>query len=74
MGATALASLTGTGKGILTRRGTVEVLEDGTPVFVTVHPSWILRQVDPLVREAERCRFRADLRTVQGVLSELPPP
>ena len=72
MGATALASLTGTGRGILTRRGTVEALDDGTPVFVTVHLSWILRQVDPVVQEPERHRFRADLRTLQGKLSALP--
>ncbi len=46
MGATALASLTGSGAGILKRRGSVERLDDGTPVFVTVHPSYILRLPD----------------------------
>ena len=71
MGATALASLTGSGKDILRRRGTVEVLEDGTPMFITVHPSWILRLPDPHVQQTERGRFRADLRTTQEMVSRL---
>lgn len=61
MGATALASLTGSGEGILKRRGRVEQGSDGTPVFVTVHPSYILRLPDAAARDAERARFRADL-------------
>lgn len=68
MGATALASLTGSGKAILARRGAVETLEDGTPLFVTVHPSWILRLPDPAQQAAERTRFREDLRAVQVML------
>jgi DNA polymerase len=47
MGATALASLTGTGERILAQRGTLEVAGDGAPVFLTVHPSYILRLSDP---------------------------
>ena len=43
LGATAAESLTGTGKGILKRRGRIEATEDGTPVFLTVHPSYLLR-------------------------------
>ena len=68
MGATAVASLTGTGKGILTRRGTVEALADGTPLFITVHPSWILRQPDPEQQVEERSRFRSDLRKVAEMM------
>ncbi len=70
MGATALASLTGKGEGILSRRGKVEVATDGTPVFVTVHPSYILRLPDPALQMAERARFRDDLRTVADMLRE----
>jgi probable DNA metabolism protein len=73
MGATALASLTGSGKDILRRRGTVEALEDGTPMFITVHPSWILRLPERFVQQAERDRFRADLRKVQEMVSTLGP-
>jgi uracil-DNA glycosylase len=72
MGATALASLTGTGKGILTRRGRVEAAPDGTPVFVTVHPSYILRLPDASVQASERLRFRNDLIAVAGLLRQMP--
>ena len=70
MGATALASLTGTGKGILTRRGKVEVAPDGTPVFVTVHPSYILRLPDADLQAEERMRFRDDLGAVVAMLRQ----
>ncbi|MCE6961325.1 UdgX family uracil-DNA binding protein [Cereibacter sphaeroides] len=68
MGATALASLTGSGAGLLRRRGQVETLPDGTPVLVTVHPSYILRLPDEAAREAERARFRDDLRAARYLL------
>lgn len=71
MGATALASLTGTGEGILSRRGKVEVAGDGTPVFITVHPSYILRLPDPALQQAERVRFRDDLRVVAAMVRDL---
>lgn len=60
MGATALEAVTGSGSNLLKRRGTWERAEDGTPVLVTVHPSYILRLPED-AREAERARFRADL-------------
>jgi DNA polymerase len=62
MGATALESLTGTRAGLLKRRGQVETLPDGTPVFVTVHPSYILR-LPPPSQTAEETRFVADLES-----------
>ncbi len=71
MGATAVASLTGSGKGILARRGTVEALADGTPVFITVHPSWILRLPDAALQEAERGLFREDLRRATKMLMSM---
>ena len=61
MGATALDALTGSGQGILKRRGGVEAAADGTRVLVTVHPSYILRLPDEVQRQAERVSFRADL-------------
>ncbi len=71
MGATAVTSLTGTGRDILSRRGTVEKAADGTPVFITVHPSWILRLPDPADQVNERARFRADLIQVKEMLQQL---
>ena len=72
MGASALGSLTGRGEGIQARRGKLEATADGTPVFVTVHPSFILRLPDPALREAERARFRDDLRRVAELLDSMP--
>ena len=71
MGATALASLTGTGNGILTRRGKTELTLDGTLVFVTVHPSYILRLPDASVQASERLRFRDDLIAVAKMLQQM---
>ena len=72
MGATAVASLTGTGANLLARRGTVERTADGTPVFITVHPAWILRQTDPGVQMAERRRFRDDLHRANAIVMGTP--
>jgi DNA polymerase len=69
MGATALDALTGSGEGILKRRGGVEAAADGTPVFVTVHPSYLLRLPDERERQAERARFRADLAAAARLLA-----
>ena len=71
LGATAVASLTGTGANLLTRRGTVETLPDGTPLFVTVHPAWILRLPDPAAQQVERARFERDLRQVQSMVQQM---
>ena len=64
MGATALHALTGDGKGILKRRGSVERARGGAqePVFVTVHPSFLLRLPDPDTRAREERAFEDDLR------------
>ena len=71
LGATALHALTGDGKGILKRRGGMEADADGRPVFVTVHPSFLLRLPDPEVRAREEAAFEDDLRAVQGHLERL---
>ena len=67
MGGTAAESLTGTRKGILKRRGQVEETEFG-PVFLTVHPSYLLRIPDHLKAEAQAA-FTADLRAALGTLA-----
>lgn len=61
MGATALESLTGNRRGLLKRRGRIETAADGTPVLVTVHPSYLLR-VPREDRAAAEALFEADLR------------
>ncbi len=70
MGATATAALTGSGAGITKRRGKVETLDDGTPVFLTVHPSYLLRVPDH-AKEAETAAFRDDLAAAARHLAEL---
>jgi DNA polymerase len=74
LGATAAEALTGSGKSILSRRGRVDHCEDGTPVFLTVHPSYLLRLPDPELKQAETARFEHDLRAAQAYLGELSPP
>ena len=69
LGATALESLTGSRKNLLKRRGTVEAADDGTPVFITVHPSFLLRLPDLKQKAEERARFRDDLRTAAAMVA-----
>ncbi|WP_375263846.1 UdgX family uracil-DNA binding protein [Palleronia sp.] len=61
MGATAAMSLTGTGAGIMKRRGTFERTEDDTPVLLTLHPSYLLRVPNAAAKAAAERDFRADL-------------
>ncbi|SEP80941.1 DNA polymerase [Loktanella sp. DSM 29012] len=70
LGATALASLTGDGNGLLKRRGQIEVSPDGTPIFVTVHPSYLLRLPDHESAAAETA-FTQDLRAATNHLAAL---
>ena len=76
LGATAALALTGDGAGILKRRGTVERPEGSAPVFLTVHPSFLLRLPDPEARARETAAFRADLeaaaRHVAGSRVDVP--
>ena len=65
MGATAAEALTGSGTGIARRRGHVETLEDGTPLLVTWHPSYILRLPDPAARARAEAELVADLTIVR---------
>lgn len=64
LGATAAQAVTGSGQGILKRRGQIEEMSDGTPVFMTIHPSAILRSGDDAAREAARAGFLRDLRAL----------
>ncbi|MEC7760831.1 MAG: UdgX family uracil-DNA binding protein [Pseudomonadota bacterium] len=68
LGATALESLTGDRTGLLKRRGRMEETRDGAPLFVTIHPSFILRLPDPVQKAEEEARFIQDLRTANRLL------
>jgi DNA polymerase len=68
MGGTALQAVLRRPAKITELRGRFLDGEDGVPVFATVHPSYILRLPDPLLREAERRRFEDDLGAVAGWL------
>jgi DNA polymerase len=63
MGASATRALTGSGTQLLKRRGTVETGADGLPVFITVHPSHLLRLPDHERAKAEAA-FAVDLRNI----------
>ena len=62
LGATAAEALTGSGKGILERRGRIERTGDGAQVLLTVHPSYLLRVPDPRRKATEIERFNRDLK------------
>lgn len=68
MGATALQTLTGSREGLLKRRGQIEATGYG-PVFITVHPSYLLRLPTAELRDAETAKFRADLSRVSDLLA-----
>jgi len=68
MGATAAQAVTGSGAGIMKRRGRIERLEDDTNVFITIHPSAVLRAGDPEARAAARLDFLKDLRALARLL------
>ena len=54
LGATAAQSLLGKAVPITKMRGQVIEREDGLRVFITIHPSFILRIREPQDKEAER--------------------
>ncbi|GFE63114.1 UdgX family uracil-DNA binding protein [Litoreibacter roseus] len=71
LGATAAEALTGSGKDLLKRRGQIELATDGTPIFITVHPSYLLRLTDKKVRAAEQIAFENDFRRASEIVAQL---
>jgi DNA polymerase len=69
LGATAAQSLLGKAIPITRMRGQVVTRDDGLRVFLTVHPSYLLRIPDARDAEAERGRFRADLEAVRDLMA-----
>jgi uracil-DNA glycosylase len=68
LGATAAQAVTGEGQGIMKRRRRIEYLADETPVFITIHPSAVLRSGDDAARETARADFLEDLRVLARLL------
>ncbi|MER9390474.1 MULTISPECIES: UdgX family uracil-DNA binding protein [unclassified Mesorhizobium] len=68
LGATAALSLLGKAIAVTKMRGQVIEREDGLRVFITIHPSFILRIHEPADKEAERERFLRDMREVKRLM------
>ncbi|TIX66857.1 MAG: uracil-DNA glycosylase [Mesorhizobium sp.] len=69
LGATAAQSLLGKVVPIMKMRGTVVQRDDGLRVFVTIHPSFILRIREPADKQAERERFLQDMKAVKKLMA-----
>ncbi|MEK1899278.1 MAG: UdgX family uracil-DNA binding protein, partial [Rhizobium sp.] len=67
MGATALYSLTGEKQKLEDLRGRPIAMEEGRLLFVTVHPSYLLRIPDEERRAQELTRFRQDMNLIKGL-------
>ncbi len=68
LGATAAQSLLGKAIAVTKMRGQTIEREDGLKVFITVHPSYLLRIPDEQAKQAERERFTADMRKVKELM------
>lgn len=73
LGATAARGLTGKNVVITKVRGVVSVLDDGTRLLVTVHPSSLLRIEDSEDRAAQYAKFVHDLKACARLLKTIPP-
>jgi uracil-DNA glycosylase len=71
MGATALAALTDTRQSLSDVRGRSFSLPEGRTLFVTVHPSYLLRIPDAERKAEEVMRFRADMLAVKTLADRL---
>lgn len=69
LGATAALSLLGKAIAVTKMRGQVIEREDGLQVFITIHPSFILRIQEPAEKEAERGRFLEDMKQVKRLMA-----
>lgn len=68
MGATAVSSLAGSGTTLGSVRGRVTMLEDGTRMYATVHPSYLLQMPDREEAAREREKFVEDLRAIKKLM------
>nr|WP_295984040.1 UdgX family uracil-DNA binding protein [uncultured Agrobacterium sp.] len=65
MGATALYALTGGKEKLTELRGRPLPMQEGRTLFVTVHPSYLLRLPDALAKEQEILRFKKDMEFIR---------
>jgi DNA polymerase len=65
LGATAAQSLLGKAVPVTKLRGSTVEREDGLKVFITVHPSYLLRIPDAAAKQAERQHFLDDMKKVK---------
>jgi probable DNA metabolism protein len=72
LGATAAQSLLGKTVTIGKLRGTPMIMDDGTMLFVTNHPSYLLRIPDAEGKAREQAKFEADLVLVRDAIAGLP--
>ncbi|HEX4768760.1 MAG TPA: UdgX family uracil-DNA binding protein [Lichenihabitans sp.] len=70
LGATAIRALTGKSASVLAARGQVLPSPDFGPVFVTVHPSFLLRLPDEASQRDEYEKFVADLRAAKAIAAK----
>lgn len=68
LGATAALALLGKAVAVTKQRGKVIERDDGLRVFLTIHPSYILRIPDPVDKQAERERFLHDMKAVRQLI------
>ncbi len=68
LGATAARALTGKPVSVMKLRGTVVSSTEGLPVFITVHPSSLLRVPDEADRRRARELFAEDMRKVKAMM------
>ncbi|CDX61466.1 Phage SPO1 DNA polymerase-related protein [Mesorhizobium plurifarium] len=69
LGATAAQALLGKAVPVLKNRGDVIERSDGLRVFITIHPSLILRIREQEDKAAERERFLQDMRKVRELMA-----
>jgi DNA polymerase len=68
LGGTAARALLGRTAAVQRERGRIETGADGCPVFITIHPSALLRIEDEEQRHAAYRRFVADLKAAKKFL------
>jgi DNA polymerase len=71
LGASAAQSLVGKAVSISRMRGAPIDLEDGSVLYITNHPSYLLRIPDPETRAKEREKFEADLALIRAHMERL---
>ncbi|MBY5337488.1 UdgX family uracil-DNA binding protein [Rhizobium leguminosarum] len=69
MGATALAALTDAKQRLQDVRGKAIAIDERRTLFVTVHPSYLLRIPDERLKAEELARFREDILNIQRLMT-----